>query len=114
MGLFTRDCYDEDRDARIAEIGQVAYDKEQEEYAKKYREEHPEKFRVSITEPCVRYGDVIAYWNPETKTAENEAYVEGITESGEIIVTYLDNRNDGQLATWKGEYRRMASAMREH
>ena len=114
MGLFTRDCYDEDRDARIAQIGQVAYDKEVAEYGEKYREEHPEEFRWSLSEPKVMYGDVIANWNTEKQIAENEAVVRGVKETGEIIVRYLDNRYDGQPKIWQGEYRRMSSALVEN
>jgi hypothetical protein len=113
MGLFTRDCYDEDRDARIKEIGQEAYEKEQKEYARKYKEENPEKFRVSITEPIVRYRDVICIWDNESKNTKDEAFVAGIKENGDIIVRYIDNRNDGQLSIWKGEYKKLCSVIEE-
>ena len=111
--MFTRDCYDEDRDARIAQIGQVAYDAEVKEYARKHREEHLEQYRWSTTEPKVMYRDVIAFWNTKTQKAENEAYVLGIAENGDITVRYLDGRRDGQPAIWKGEYRRMCAAIEE-
>jgi len=114
MGLFTRDCYDEDRDTRIAQIGQVAYDLEVKEYARKYKEDHPEEYRHSITEPKVMYGDVIAVWDTEMQEAKDEAVVRGISENGEITVRYLDGRNDGQSAIWRGEYKRLSSTIGEY
>ena len=113
MGMFTRDCYDDARDERIAQIGLVAYEAEQKEYQRKYREEHPDEFRWSTTEPKVMYGDVICRWNTKKQIVENEAAVKGVTEAGEIVVRFIDGRYDGQSKIWQGEYRKLCSVRYE-
>lgn len=108
MGIainWYNDPYEEDARKRIKEIGQVAYDKEVAEYIAKQLPDNRSK-----SDPAVYRGDVICIWNDDKHEVQDEAWVTKIDNDGEKIVTYLDNRDCGRPAIWKGDYRKMASA----
>jgi hypothetical protein len=58
---------------------------------------------VSYTSPeGIKQGDIISKGIKNSRQID-EAYVNSITEKGEIMVTYLDNRMDGQVTKWEGK-----------
>jgi hypothetical protein len=108
--FFTRDAWDEDRDARIEKIGLAAYEAEQKLYQEKYDKEHSDY--VSKSEPHVRRQDVIGVF--EDGKLIKEAYITEILENGDIVCRNIttnpmqDPYQDGTY-TWQGEYRKVCS-----
>jgi len=110
MGMFSKnDPYEEDRLARIEKIGQEAYDKEHAEWLKSIP-----PIKWSKSEPQVTVNDIIGIWDKQKQVIIDEAHVKEITDEGEIIVWYLDNRNDGRPEKWEGEYVKVCSVREEY
>lgn len=114
FGGWANDPYEQDERDLKKRLGPEMYAqllKQREIDRKKWREEHP--VRWSKSEPKVTEGDIIGNWDKESGKVLNEAVVKEITEEGEIVVRYLDNRRDGQPVIWEGEYQKMCSSINE-
>lgn len=115
FGGWANDPYEQDERELEQRLGPEAYGqliRQREIDAKKYREEHPTKW--SKTEPKVTNNDVIGNWVKDDTgsgySLHNEALVVDITDTGDIVVRYLDGGLDGQSVVWnKGVYRRVCS-----
>lgn len=105
MGLFTRDCYDEDRDNRISKIGLEAYNKEVEEYIKSIP---PTKW--STSDPKVTTGDIIGNSGFVSIAESVQMYINSIDDNGEIwgrtvCSTKSHDKYNGKLWKWTGDYK---------
>lgn len=107
FGGWTNDPYEEGWLKKIAEIGQEAYDKEQEEWRK-----NQPPIRYSSTEPKVTKGDIIGLWDSEKKELTNESYVTWITTTGDIMCHLIDQKQRSDYM-WKGPYHKVCSALKE-